>query len=74
MLLSLALSAQLPELQRTIEAIRSRQGAAVKIMVGGNGLNGAPELWKELGADGFAETAQAALTVADELVPITTKR
>ena len=67
-LMSLALSAQLPALQRTIEEIRKRQGDAVKIMVGGNGLNGAPELWKELGADGYAETAEAALIVADELV------
>ena len=67
-LLSLALSAQLPALQRTIDEIRKRQGNAVKIMVGGNGLNGAPSLWKELGADGYAETADSALTVADELV------
>ena len=69
-LLSLALSAQLPALQRTIEEIRARQGDVVKIMVGGNGLNGAPELWKELGADGYAENAEDALTVADELVSV----
>lgn len=69
-LLSLALSSQLPALQRTIDETRKRVGNRAKIMVGGNGLNGAPELWKELGADGFAETADAALVVADELVPI----
>jgi methanogenic corrinoid protein MtbC1 len=69
-LLSLALSSQLPALQRTIEEIRAIQGDAVRIMVGGNGLNGAPELWKELGADGYAETAEAALVVADELVSV----
>lgn len=69
-LLSLALSAQLPTLQRTIEEIRTRLGKGVRIMVGGNGLNGAPELWKDLGADGYAETAEAALRVADELVPV----
>jgi methanogenic corrinoid protein MtbC1 len=68
-LLSLALSSQLPELQRTIEAIRERLGNEVKIMVGGNGLAGAPELWKELGADGYAETAESALNVANELLP-----
>ena len=32
------------------------------------GLNGAPDLWKELGADGFAQSADAALAVAEELV------
>ncbi|MFW2404162.1 MAG: cobalamin B12-binding domain-containing protein, partial [Gammaproteobacteria bacterium] len=68
-LLSLALSSQLPALRRTIEEIRSKTGDRVKIMVGGNGLNGAPDLWKELGADGYALTADAALAVAAELVP-----
>jgi len=68
-LLSLALSSQLPTLERTIEAIRGRHGDRVKIMVGGNGLAGAPDLWKEVGADGYAASAEAALIVADELVP-----
>jgi methanogenic corrinoid protein MtbC1 len=67
-LLSLALSSQLPAMQRTIEEIRERLGDSVKILVGGNGLKGAPDLWKELGADGYAETADAALVVADELI------
>jgi methanogenic corrinoid protein MtbC1 len=69
-LLSLALSSQLPTLRRTIEEIRAHCGDKVRIMVGGNGLNGAPDLWQELGADGYAQTAAAALTVADELVPL----
>ncbi len=69
-LLSLALSSQLPALQRTIDEIRGRFGNEIRIMVGGNGLNEAPELWKELGADGYAPSADAALAVADELVPI----
>lgn len=66
-LLSLALSSQLPALRRAIGEIRAIVGEGVKIMVGGNGLNGAPDLWKELGADGFAATADEALAVADEL-------
>ena len=69
-MLSLALSSQLPALQSTIEEIRKRLGHGVRIMVGGNGLAGAPELWKELGADGYAESAESALIVANELVPI----
>lgn len=69
-LLSLALSSQLPALRRAIDAIRDHVGDRVKIMVGGNGLAGAPDLWKELGADGFADNAEAALLVANELVPV----
>ena len=66
-LLSLALSSQLPALRRAIAEIRTTAGTGVKIMVGGNGLNGAPDLWRELGADGYATTADDALAVADEL-------
>jgi methanogenic corrinoid protein MtbC1 len=69
-LLSLALNSQLPALQRTINEIRQHAGRPVKIMVGGNGLAGAPDIWREIGADGFAESAEAALVVANELVPI----
>jgi methanogenic corrinoid protein MtbC1 len=67
-LLSLALSSQIPVLQRTIESIREHSGERVKILVGGNGLNHSPELWKGLGADGYAETADAALTLGHELL------
>ena len=68
-MLSLALSSQLPALQRSIDAIRRRNGHGVKIMIGGNGLAGVPHLWQELGADGYAPTADEALLMADELVP-----
>ena len=68
-MLSLALSSQIPALQRTIDALRRGPAANVRIMIGGNGLAGAPDLWKELGADGYAATAEAALALADELVP-----
>ena len=70
-MLSLALSSQIPALQRAIDAIRKRNGSSVKIMIGGNGLAGAPDLWKDLGADGYAPTADAALAMANELVPVT---
>lgn len=69
-LLSLALSSQVPALQRAIKEIRERAGDRVKILVGGNGLNAAPGLWRDIGADGYAETADAAIATAAELVPV----
>lgn len=69
-LLSLALSTQLPALKRALTAIRSIGGIDVKIMIGGNGLADAPDLWRELGADGYAPDALGALVLADELVPL----
>ena len=69
-MLSLALTNQLRALRRTIEQIRKRSGDSVKIMVGGTGLAGAPDLWRELGADGYAADAETALSLAAELVPL----
>ena len=40
----------------------------VKIIVGGHALNASKELWKELGADGYASNAEEAVLVANELL------
>ncbi len=69
-LLSLALTNQLAALRRTIDAIRTRCGDSVKILVGGTGLADAPDLWREIGADGYAADAEKTLALAEELVPL----
>jgi methanogenic corrinoid protein MtbC1 len=69
-MLSLALTTQLPALRRTIDAIRERCGDSVKILVGGTGLADAPDLWREVGADGYAADAESTLNLAEELVPL----
>lgn len=69
-MLSLALTNQLPALRRAIDAIRARCGDSVKILVGGTGLADAPDLWREIGADGYAEDAEKTLSLAEELVPL----
>lgn len=69
-MLSLALTTQVPALRRTIDAIRARCGDSVKILVGGTGLAGAPDLWREIGADGYATDATSTLSLAEELVPL----
>ena len=40
----------------------------VKIMVGGYAFNGVAELWRKIGADGFASDARQAVDVANSLV------
>jgi methanogenic corrinoid protein MtbC1 len=40
----------------------------VKVLVGGYVFEGRPELWRQVGADGFAADAEAAVTVGRELV------
>ncbi|MCL5125711.1 MAG: cobalamin-dependent protein [Deltaproteobacteria bacterium] len=40
----------------------------VKILVGGNALRTSPNLWRQLGADGFADDAQQAIYLANQLL------
>jgi len=67
LMLSVALTSQIPETRKTIEEIRAQGKHPVKILIGGNGLAGRGELWKDLGADGSARSANSALTKALQL-------
>lgn len=40
----------------------------VRVMVGGYPFNQVPDLWRQIGADGYAPDAQSAVTIAEELV------
>lgn len=42
--------------------------AGVKVLVGGSVFNAGPDLWREIGADGFARDAADAVAVANSLV------
>ena len=66
-ILSIALSTQLGTLKRTVSNIREVCGPQVKIMLGGYGLNGVPDLWRDIGGDGYAEGIEDALVLAAEL-------
>ena len=57
---------QLKTVRSTIAAIRERAEQDVKIMVGGLAFYEAPDLWKEIGADGYAPNAKEALALANE--------
>ena len=69
----LALSATLPVhqslLEKTIAAVRASDNRdKVKIIVGGYALNSSKELWKKVGADGYAANAEEAIHLASKLV------
>ncbi len=68
LMLSVALTSQLPSTRRAIAAIREHSERPAKILVGGNGLSANTELWRETGADGYAADANAAIKRAYELV------
>ena len=69
----LAVSATIPfhidAVRDLIRAVRQNPAcAAVKVLAGGSPFNRNPELWREVGADGFAMNAQQAVTMANRLI------
>ncbi len=55
--------------RKLIEKIRAdEQTKNVKILVGGYPFNVAPDLWREIGADGFAKDAPGAVATANRLM------
>jgi methanogenic corrinoid protein MtbC1 len=66
LLLSVALTSQITATTHTITAIQEQCARPVKILVGGNGLANNSDLWREIGADGYAPDAETALTLAYE--------
>jgi methanogenic corrinoid protein MtbC1 len=66
--ISVTLLSNMPQLIRLIESIDQKFGhRKVGIIVGGAGFRSNPELWREIGADGFAVDARHALAVVNAL-------
>jgi len=68
LLLGASLSVHLARVAETIKILRADAGSTVRVLVGGSGFNDEPGLWRQLGADGFAATADEALQVGRALV------
>jgi MerR family transcriptional regulator, light-induced transcriptional regulator len=68
LVLSAALSVQLPKVADAIAAVRRTEDRPLQIMVGGMAFSEAPEIWRKLGADGFAADARAAVSLGTQLV------
>jgi methanogenic corrinoid protein MtbC1 len=63
------MSLHVEPLQTLIKALRACSfGQRVKIMVGGHIFNAYPQLWKEVGADGYSANAEQALEIASQLI------
>jgi methanogenic corrinoid protein MtbC1 len=63
-LLSCALATQIRDLRDSIATIRSQADHPLRVYVGGNAFDASPELWKHLGADGYAADAKGAVELA----------
>lgn len=51
---------------RLVEDVRAMKGAAARILVGGGAFRNAPNLWKDVGADGSARDVRGACAIARE--------
>lgn len=67
--ISTTLTTHLPIAADLIAAVRNDPATrSIQILVGGHAFSQAPELWRKLGADGFAPDAASAIRVARDLV------
>jgi methanogenic corrinoid protein MtbC1 len=65
--LSVATVFNLDNARQIIQMINEdRETSNIKVMVGGLAFNGMPQLWQNIGADGYAADAQSALRVTDD--------
>jgi methanogenic corrinoid protein MtbC1 len=67
-LLNATLMTQIKPLAETVASVR-RLAPKRKILVGGLAFDGAPDLWREVGADAYAPTIGAAVGIGEGLVP-----
>ncbi|MGN7763979.1 cobalamin-dependent protein [Paenibacillus sp. 22594] len=68
--ISITMTFHVSEVQRLIASIRTHAELNhIKIMVGGMPFNIDRELWRKVGADGYAPDAKGALEIAGRLIP-----
>jgi methanogenic corrinoid protein MtbC1 len=60
---SASMSSNVLKAKNLITAVRSSPSPSIKVMVGGYTFNSVPDLWKQVGADYYAENAESALRV-----------
>jgi len=66
-LLSATLATNLSAVESTIAAIRESGDRHWPVIVGGLAYAGAPDLWRSQGADGYGDTSDGTLALADRL-------
>ena len=68
LLLGATIATQLPRVQQTIAGVRSLSERPVKIVVGGAAFDEVADLWKKVGADGYAARVDEAVALGARLV------
>jgi methanogenic corrinoid protein MtbC1 len=66
--ISVSMSSNVVKTRKLIKAVRSSQAKDTKIIVGGYLFNRVSDLWKQVGADYYAENAEKALLTANQIL------
>ncbi|GAB4500949.1 MAG: B12-binding domain-containing protein [Anaerolineales bacterium] len=66
--LSVTMTFHINEVREMIAALRASPASHTRVLVGGYPFNISPLLWQQVGADGYAPDAQAALREADRVL------
>jgi methanogenic corrinoid protein MtbC1 len=68
LLLGATLSTHIQKVAETIQVIRDRCERNVKIIVGGAAFDEAPQLWRRMNSDGYADTIDGAVALGNKLL------
>jgi len=69
--ISVTIAPHLPGVSELIDKVRATPGLPLKIIVGGYPFNVMPNLWQQVGADGFARDAEHAVFEGNRLIETT---
>jgi MerR family transcriptional regulator, light-induced transcriptional regulator len=66
--LSATMTFHVSEVTNIIGSLRAGENAAARVLVGGYPFNLSPDLWRKVGADGYAVDAETAVAAAEQLI------
>jgi MerR family transcriptional regulator, light-induced transcriptional regulator len=66
--LSVTMTFHISKAQAIIRDLRAQDNISTRVLVGGYPFNLSPDLWKQIGADGYAPDAQTALREAERVL------
>ncbi len=68
--ISATMTFNIPHVVDIVRALRERVTHPLRLLVGGYAFNLSPELWKKIGADGYASDTDTAILTAERLVAV----
>jgi len=68
--ISATMTFNIPHVVDIVRALREKVTHPLRLLVGGYAFNLSPELWKKIGADGYASDADTAILAAERIIAV----